>query len=228
MFDVYRSGKKNPGAFHMTNVILHAMVSCFVVLVAATMGFSSMSATCAGLLFATHPVHVEAVASIVGRAEILSTLLILMAAQVWLSNALTTSRYPSVTFLGSTVKISKYSLSVALILMAGLAKETGFFGGFCIFLMDLGLQLADLESLNKFHLFRSFVLLSCTIVAILFRLSLNGESPPYKWTILENTIDYTEWPLKGFKILGLHSWYMKFLLFGQGLSFDHGLGSTSD
>lgn len=59
--------------FHLVNILLHAVVSCMVArlgekLSGKTVGFV------AGLLFAVHPIHTEAVANIVGRAELLCAL----------------------------------------------------------------------------------------------------------------------------------------------------------
>ncbi|MCC7349154.1 MAG: hypothetical protein IT446_01170 [Phycisphaerales bacterium] len=62
-----------PWAFHLVNVLLHAGVCALVALVAARLA-GRWVAYAAGLLFAAHPVHVEAVANIVGRAELLCAL----------------------------------------------------------------------------------------------------------------------------------------------------------
>ena len=66
------------GWFHLTNVLLHGVVSALVVLVAA-MWLPPLGALAAGLVFAIHPVHVEAVANVVGRAEIMAGLGLLFA-----------------------------------------------------------------------------------------------------------------------------------------------------
>jgi tetratricopeptide (TPR) repeat protein len=67
-----------PVGFHLVNVVLHGIVTGVVVLVLAEL-MPVAAAFVAGLFFAVHPVHVEAVANIVGRAEILSALLFLLA-----------------------------------------------------------------------------------------------------------------------------------------------------
>ena len=59
-----------PGWFHLVNAVLHAVVTVLLVLVLARW-LSPLAALAAGLVFAWHPVHVEAVASLVGRAELL-------------------------------------------------------------------------------------------------------------------------------------------------------------
>ncbi|HET8946143.1 MAG TPA: tetratricopeptide repeat protein [Candidatus Polarisedimenticolia bacterium] len=61
-----------PSWFHATNVLLHAVVTGLLVLLALRMALRWQAALLAGVLFAVHPVHVEAVAGIVGRAELLA------------------------------------------------------------------------------------------------------------------------------------------------------------
>ena len=68
-----------PEGYHVVNILLHAAVSAVLVLLLARLGLGPGIALVAGALFAVHPVHVEAVASIVGRAELLSALLALLA-----------------------------------------------------------------------------------------------------------------------------------------------------
>ena len=65
--------------YHLVNVALHAAVSGLVVLTAGALGASVPAAWIAGALFAVHPVHTEAVAGIVGRAELLCALFMLLA-----------------------------------------------------------------------------------------------------------------------------------------------------
>ena len=63
---------------HAVNLLLHAIVAALVVLILA--GYASPGgALIGGLLFAVHPVHVEAVANLVGRAELLAAAFVLAA-----------------------------------------------------------------------------------------------------------------------------------------------------
>ena len=64
--------------FHALNVVWHAGAS---VLVAALLHrwIGPAAALVGGVLFAVHPVHVEAVASVVGRAEVMATAFTLLA-----------------------------------------------------------------------------------------------------------------------------------------------------
>jgi hypothetical protein len=67
-----------PFGYHLVNVALHAAVSLLVLLLAARR-LPVASAVAAGALFAVHPVHTEAVAGVVGRAELLAACGVLSA-----------------------------------------------------------------------------------------------------------------------------------------------------
>lgn len=67
-----------PWWFHLSNLVLHAVATALVVLVAVEW-LTPLGALAAGLVFAVHPVHVEAVANVVGRAELLAGIGILAA-----------------------------------------------------------------------------------------------------------------------------------------------------
>ena len=62
----------DPRWFHAMNVVWHAAASLIVWVLLRRL-LSPAGALAAGLLFAVHPVHVEAVANIVGRAEAMAT-----------------------------------------------------------------------------------------------------------------------------------------------------------
>ncbi|MCH1572259.1 MAG: hypothetical protein L7S64_13010 [Longimicrobiales bacterium] len=61
----------DPSWFHGVNVVLHAAVTALVFLLASGLS-GPVLGTVAAALFAIHPVHVEAVANVVGRAELLA------------------------------------------------------------------------------------------------------------------------------------------------------------
>jgi tetratricopeptide (TPR) repeat protein len=64
---------------HAVNVVLHAGVTFLVVAFALILGAGALAAGLAGALFALHPVHVEAVAGLTGRPELLAALFLLLA-----------------------------------------------------------------------------------------------------------------------------------------------------
>ncbi len=68
-----------PGGYHLVNLLLHLAASLLVLSLARRLAEAAMPdrapwvALVAGLLFAVHPAHVEAIAPFVGRKELLST-----------------------------------------------------------------------------------------------------------------------------------------------------------
>lgn len=73
----HAAGGGDPAGYHATNAALHGAVSALVVLLASALGLGSGGSLVAGLLFAFHPIHVEAVAPVVGRSELLAALFVL-------------------------------------------------------------------------------------------------------------------------------------------------------
>jgi len=68
----------SPSQFHLTNLLLHALVTHLFHTLLLSLLPSSSTALMAALLFAAHPIHTEAVAGLVGRAELLSALFFLL------------------------------------------------------------------------------------------------------------------------------------------------------
>ncbi|XP_030238584.1 protein O-mannosyl-transferase TMTC2 isoform X3 [Drosophila navojoa] len=59
-----------PWGFHLGNNLLHCVATALVVRVARTLLASFWAVLATGALFAAHPIHTEAVASVVGRADV--------------------------------------------------------------------------------------------------------------------------------------------------------------
>ncbi|MFO7638954.1 MAG: tetratricopeptide repeat protein [bacterium] len=70
----------NPGWFHLVNVLLNTLVALLVALIVRELLSSTIWAGVAGLLFATHSSHVEAVAFVSGRTDLLLALFLCLAA----------------------------------------------------------------------------------------------------------------------------------------------------
>ncbi|MDB5304289.1 MAG: hypothetical protein JWM97_1838, partial [Phycisphaerales bacterium] len=77
----YRIHGATAWPYHLINIVLHAGVSVAVVALGRKLA-GPRAGWIAGALFAVHPVHVEAVAGIVGRAELMCTLATLVG--LWL------------------------------------------------------------------------------------------------------------------------------------------------
>ncbi len=75
----YAAGGLNPFGYHLANLLLHLGVCCALFALARQLDLSRAAALAASTLFAVHPLHTEAVTGIVGRAELLMTLGVLLA-----------------------------------------------------------------------------------------------------------------------------------------------------
>ena len=121
---------ENPAMFHVVNVLLHGVVTALVVLVLAELAPLAL-AFVAGLLFAVHPVHVEAVANVVGLAEVFSSALYLGACLVFLRAGERIALLPgaAITFLfvlAFLTKESAITLPGVLFLLDGARDNVGF------------------------------------------------------------------------------------------------------
>ena len=63
-----------PGHYHAVNWLLHALVAVSVLFAGRAIRLSESAAAVAAALFAVHPIHLDAIAPIVGRAELLAAL----------------------------------------------------------------------------------------------------------------------------------------------------------
>lgn len=71
-------GGGSPLAFHAASVVLYAATSLAVLALARAV-LAPAAATLAALAFAVHPVHVEAVGNVVGQAELIAALTVVLA-----------------------------------------------------------------------------------------------------------------------------------------------------
>ncbi len=113
---------ENPAMFHVMNVVLHGVVTALVVLVLAELAPLAL-AFVAGLLFAVHPVHVEAVANVVGLAEVLSSAFYLGACLVFLR-------------AGQRIGLRRGTAITLLFVLAFLTKESAVTLLGVLFLLD--------------------------------------------------------------------------------------------
>lgn len=75
----YFLGQLSPWGYHAVNVVLHVLVTAVFTYYARLVFSETRPTLIAGLIFASHPVHSEAVAGIVGRADIGACLFYLIA-----------------------------------------------------------------------------------------------------------------------------------------------------
>ena len=112
MVDAARAGA-DPAAYHLTNTVLHAAVTCLVLLLAITWGAPPLAGLAAAIVFAVHPVNTQAVAWIAGRNDLLLAFFGLVSLVSWTRGALGVGRWA----------LSVHCLAFAL---AVFSKETGF------------------------------------------------------------------------------------------------------
>ncbi len=98
--------------FRAVNVALHAAVTVFLAAWLVELGFAEGASLAAGALFAVLTIHVEAVTSLVGRAELLAALLVFAVARLWL-------RATS----GLRLRIGPYAGALSLFLVSVFVKE---------------------------------------------------------------------------------------------------------
>jgi hypothetical protein len=83
----------NPYAWHVVNVLAHGLVAAFVAITALRLFDNQLlPSLLAGLLFACHPVHVESVANVVGRAEVFSAACLLASFNAYMSGSAPSQR----------------------------------------------------------------------------------------------------------------------------------------
>jgi tetratricopeptide (TPR) repeat protein len=117
-----------PWGFHLTDALAHAGASVLVFLLLA--GLASTPAALAGAaLFAAHPVHTEAVSSIVGRADVLATAFTLASLLAWRRlpprSAALAFVAPALFFLALGAKESAIMLPALLVLLDAAEDRLG-------------------------------------------------------------------------------------------------------
>uniref|UniRef100_A0AAR2LID9 dolichyl-phosphate-mannose--protein mannosyltransferase n=1 Tax=Pygocentrus nattereri TaxID=42514 RepID=A0AAR2LID9_PYGNA len=116
-------GGMTPFYFHVVNVCLHCVVTVLLMHTCERYVFkNSRLAFLTALLFAVHPIHTEAVSGIVGRADVLASMLFLLA---FLSYIRSVSGCDTADSFPSTVSPCSLGLSLFLGTCAMLVKETG-------------------------------------------------------------------------------------------------------
>ena len=105
-----------PYAYHATNVLLHVLVSLLVYGLLAHSLRGRGPALLGALLFAVHPVHVESVAFVSGRTDLLAALFALVSALAWVRVRSGRSRRPALD----------RAIAYAAFVLACLSKELAY------------------------------------------------------------------------------------------------------
>ncbi len=118
----WSAGSGAPWVFHLCSVVLYAAL-CAVMLALLLELLRPIPAMIGASLFAVHPVHVEAVANVVGQSELLAALALVGACVVYVrarrAGALGTVAIVSISFLyGIAVLCKEHSLLLPVLLAA--------------------------------------------------------------------------------------------------------------
>ena len=122
----YLFGELEPFGYHLVNVILHGIVSVlFYHLTKYIFGDRELPRMIATFLFIVHPIHTEAVASVVGRAEILACLFFLLSLIAYLRSVNYTNIVTDVGTVHTEFSWSWLASSMLLAVLALFSKEQG-------------------------------------------------------------------------------------------------------
>ncbi|KAL6730097.1 hypothetical protein Aduo_001093 [Ancylostoma duodenale] len=204
--------------YHLLNIALHVLASSLVfVLVRGLRGPAVEElvwdeAFVAAALFATHPVHSEAVANISGRAELLMCVFAL-AALILYQNCIRSDNFNSGTIgvFSATVFLSVFSKEQGIAILP-----------VCMFLEVLHSSHCKLR--NKSAVSRVLVLTILTSLVILLRLYISDFTVP-KFTKLDNPAAFVKDPvlrLASYSYLWLIN--IGLLLLPYSLCFDYSMG----
>ncbi|CAG0892594.1 unnamed protein product [Cyprideis torosa] len=224
--NVYLHGL-HPLGFHIVNVLLHCLNVAFVFHIARRiLRFSWHASFMATLLFATHPVHTEAVAGIVGRADVLCGAFFLcsfISSHSW-SASLSTAPY-------NGVPLFPLILSVTLAILALLSKEIGVtvigISAIHAFAFDHRRSIRSFlgSSLHVGHqMMRNAVLLVTGLSLMAFRLwVLGGELPQF--SDQDNPAAFAETKTRFLSMVYIWAKNILLLLNPSDLSYDWQFGS---
>lgn len=199
---------------HIGNILLHAVASCLVFSVArATLNISYEASLGAGILFATHPIHTEAVSNIVGRTEMVSAIFGLLAFLVYVSADGTLEHC-----------FKRTVMAMALVWCAILSKETAF-ALFPIFLwwdVLYTFQNSQRKAVRKNGLYLRIALLFVGVLLYLYaRKAITVHFTVSNYRRAENPIAFSNSTLERWlSTLYLHGRYMMALIKPWPLSCD--------
>ncbi|KAL6728397.1 hypothetical protein Aduo_010175 [Ancylostoma duodenale] len=195
----------SPLSFHVTNVLLHAVASCLVLKLVRRFHFfaqNSDAALFASLLFSVHPIHCEAVAGIVGRADVL-------AAIVVLTGILTFDQKENIL------------MAAVLTALAMCFKETGII---LLPLLVVFMVLNPKKNPSDLRRWISALALAFIVLATL-RHAINGFEPP-RFSKSDNPVAHHPSALvRTLTFLYLPLFCLKLMIYPKYLSFDWSMDS---
>jgi hypothetical protein len=192
-----------PFGYHLVNVALHVVVSLLVFALVARLA-TWLVAVAAALLFAVHPIHTEAVASVVGRAELLAASGFVLA---WLA-FLASDRLPSAA-RWTARRIALEAAGSACFFAALLAKENAIALPAVLALHDVLRPRSDgRPTALRAHWPRYAVLVAIALLFVALRARITGQLalavPPLDNPLI--TLSAFERVLTTIAVIGMYAW----------------------
>lgn len=174
----------SPRAFHSVNVALHVLATLLVFLISTEILKGRMPGFAAALLFAIHPLHVEAIQKIEGRGVLLGAVAVMAA--LWL---ITRDRSAS-----AANRIGTPAAILGLYAVALLSSETAlaFPGLFVLFALRIRRETSLRDRLRRMLAdFRFWGVLALTVSYFIFCRAAAGKSFPFAATgFVENPLAF--------------------------------------
>ena len=136
MLDAQLFGLKNPGAFHVVNLVFHIANSLLLFAILLRMTDAIWRSAFAAALFALHPLRVESVAWISERKDVLSVFFGLLAIWAYLKYLTAAKKLDNEVPIPPTRNTGYYWLSILLFIFSLLAKAMLVTFPFVLLLLD--------------------------------------------------------------------------------------------
>ncbi|XP_054162010.1 protein O-mannosyl-transferase TMTC1-like isoform X2 [Oppia nitens] len=221
--------------FHLVNALLHSMASLLMVyLVRSELQFNYELSLLSGLLFATHPIHCEAISSIVGRADVLCCIFYLVSFLAFAKSLHCVVVNKRMIFLLTVCQITS--------ILALLSKEQGItvLGASIVYFLiirwnSLQMPLKNVSSTsmresvsqaNKVWLYSPLISVVITLmVSLWYRIALLGGTLPI-FSEQDNPVSFANSAMSRFLTYSyLSSFNARLLLLPSTLSYDWQMGS---
>ncbi len=199
---------EKPGLFHLVNGLLHALCCVLIFMMLMTLFDSKFLAFATAAIFAVHPIHSEAVAGVVGRAELMCMLF--MVSSIWF--------YFKSRVAGSKNRMLFLSLSVLFAAFSALSKELGFLTPVFILMSEILLNKKRYILKKNIPAIVTFMVMVIVLLGLWF----------VRAGITEATLPHEDWQgvISSTRMLTALSTcldYSGMLLFPISLSADYGL-----
>lgn len=207
-------GGHTPWGFHFINNMLHCLATGLVVKIARQFLSSIWGVIVTGALFAIHPIHTEAVAGLVGRADIATCICYLLTFIFYLRH---------IAWRGQNDQRQWFALLLTILasIASVLFKETGITALLVCGIYDM---LCSISGQKDKHRKRSLcILLSSTLCFLYSRLKLIPQ-PQTSFSTADNPIAKINSTWTRFlTFIYLPVFNLKLLLYPYTLSFDWGM-----